>query len=145
MHYYRTFQQVTCSDFNEFWKSTVPYRQDGTGNGQRVNGYNSKKYSKKFLAEARKCEALRYPGKWQCLYYDCGIVGYEVHRKVNRVVNHHIKEVTEIKHYKSKPKHILKGGTLHETHYYVFSYDGRCYDPYEHDGCPAEHDEWSED
>lgn len=144
MHYFRTFQQITCSDFNAFWRETVPYRQDGCGSGYFVNGTNYNKATPKSIEAAHKCESLRYPDKYRCLVYDCGVTGWEVSRKVRKIVRHHIKEVVERRTYKSRPKHILKGGTLKATHYYVFSYDARCYDRYEHGGLPGEHDEWSE-
>jgi hypothetical protein len=51
---------------------------------------------------------------------------------VRKVVNHHIKEVTESRTYKTKPTKGLKGSVIYAIGEYVICYDGRDYDPMEH-------------
>lgn len=147
-HYVRHFMNVSApEDFRTFWSNTVPYRQDGCCSVTVLNR-NYEKVTKASLNKQKpkieNCEALKYVNKWSCVAWDCGVIGWVVTRKVNKIVNHHVKEITERKTYKTKPKHILKGGRLESLHQYVISYDGRCYDRLEHGGFPPEYDEFSE-
>lgn len=139
MHYYSCNRTIDAPDFNEWWKIQEPCERDGAGYGQiqSISSYlnNPKlscndKVNKRAYAKALAKRLI--PGKYQTLVIDCGISGWCCERKVTRVIDHHRKEVTERRYYKTRPKTALKGGRIRAIHSYIYSYDAREYDPLEH-------------
>ena len=83
-------------------------------------------------AEKKYGNFLSYPDSYCCHAVLVGVVGWRSERRVRKVVDHHIKEVTESRTYKTKPTKGLKGSAIYAIGEYVICYDGRDYDPLEH-------------
>lgn len=133
-HYGRMGVPFVCGyDFEKSWRKTLACTRDGcsTVNVKRV--FSDKKFSESLLKRfCKKYEDREDAKSYCCNAYDIGIVGWVIKVKKNRIVNHKRVEVVEEHEYKTKPKRILKGGSLVELHKYIIDYDGRCYDPLEH-------------
>ena len=132
-------------DFRTWWSRQTPCHRDGCTTAY-VKVHSTDTLTKVRLERYRKakpdpfldCENVR---SYTCNAVLIGIIGWCSERKVRKVVNHHIQEVTETRTYKTKPTKGLKGSTISAIGKFVISYDARDYDPYEHGDVP-EDDEW---
>lgn len=132
------------TDFNEAWSKTTEASRDHAGSaGVTIRTLNDGNYTKTAVAKYNKlyCEQngkdapdrfMEYPGSYECHAVLLGVIKWVAVRKVRKIVNHHVKEVTERRTYKSRPKTPLKGSTLYAIGRFRLSYDGREYDPLEH-------------
>ncbi len=121
-------------DFRNYWRNQPACERDGCG---RVN---VSIHSKDRLTSARWERFCKKPNpivdewadKYTCNAVLVGVLRWVVSRKVRHIEDHHVVERTERKSYKSRPKHIVKDGTLYAECRYVCTYDAREYDPLEH-------------
>ncbi|GEM_PF-3290109 len=121
-------------DFRAYWQSQTPCERDGCSSVS-VETWSDKKLTQtrwKRFSKAKNPFLDESTPSYTCHAVMAGVLGWVVTRKVRKVVDHHIQEVLERKSYKSRPKHIVKGGTLFAECRYVCSYDAREYDPLEH-------------
>ena len=127
------------TDFENWWMTQTPFVRDHSGcQGITVKVDSTDNLTKlrrdRFYktAEKKYGDFLGYPGSYCCHAVLVGIVGWRSERRVRKVVDHHIKEVTECRTYKTKPTKGLKGSVIYAIGEYVICYDGRDYDPLEH-------------
>jgi hypothetical protein len=127
------------TDFKNWWMRQIPYTRDHSGS----DGITVKVDSTDNLTKLRRDrfyktvdkkygDFLSYPDSYCCNAVLVGIVGWRSERRVRKVVDHHIKEVTECRTYKTKPTKGLKESVIYAIGEYVICYDGRDYDPLEH-------------
>lgn len=143
MHYRKCFRSIEAPyDFKSFWRQQIPSYRDGCDCIQiNRTDYSKKRATQKrldtFLNTATKhkdvYEGLHSPDSYTVVAYDIGITGYAVVQRKTKNINHKRTEVEVVKNYKSKPSAIPTGSKILEIHRYVISYDGRDYDPLEHD------------
>lgn len=152
MHFVRTHESTEIkfrpgymkTDFNEAWSKTTESSRDHAGSaGVTIRTLNEGNYTKTAMAKYKKiyCEQngkeakdkfMEWPGSYECHVVLLGVTKWVAVRKVRKIVNHHVKEVTERRTYKSRPKTPLKGSTLYAVGKFMVSFDGREYDPLEH-------------
>lgn len=132
------------TDFNEAWSKTTEASRDHAGSaGVTIRTLNEGNFTKTAVAKYAKLyrdrdgkdaqdKFMNWPGSYECHAVLLGVIKWVAVRKVRKIVNHHVKEVTERRTYKSRPKTPLKGSTLYAVGRFMLSYDGREYDPLEH-------------
>lgn len=132
------------TDFKEAWSKTTECSRDGAGHaGVTIRTLNEGNFTKTAVAKYAKLyrdrdgkdapdKFMNWPGSYECHAVLLGVIKWVAVRKVRKIVNHHVKEVTERRTYKSRPKTPLKGSTLYAVGRFMLSYDGREYDPLEH-------------
>ena len=121
-------------DFRAYWREQTPCVRDGCGavsvrvnSDKRLTQSRWQRFSKK-----RDPFVDDWAPSYTCHAIMVGVLGWSVTRKVRHIENHHVVERTERKTYKTRPKHIVKGGTLFAECRFVCSFDARDYDPLEH-------------
>lgn len=132
------------TDFNEAWSKTTEASRDHAGSaGVTIRTLNEGNFTKTAVAKYAKLyrdrdgkdatdRFMECPRSYECHAVLLGVIKWVAVRKVRKIVNHHVKEVTERRTYKSRPKTPLKGSTLYAVGRFMLSYDGREYDPLEH-------------
>ena len=121
-------------DFRTYWENQTPCKRDGCGRIS-VQVLSQKKLTQtrwNRFCKTRNPFIDDWAPSYTCNAVMVGIFAWVVTRKVRRIEDHHVVERTERKTYKTRPKRIVKGGTLYAECRYVCTYDARDYDPLEH-------------
>lgn len=121
-------------DFKAYWQDQQACKRDG------CSSVNVEIWSSKILTQTRlkRFSKTKNPRldenapSYTCNATMAGILAWVVTRKVRHIEDHHVVERTERKSYKTRPKHIVKGGTLYAKCRYICTYDARDYDSMEH-------------
>ena len=121
-------------DFCAYWRNQTPCERDGCGLVRVQVDSTDKLTQSRWKRFCRKRNPFidDWAPSYTCHAIVAGVLGWAVQRKVRRIVDHHVVERTETKHYKSRPSRIVKGGSLYAECRYVCTYDARDYDPLEH-------------
>lgn len=121
-------------DFKAYWRKQVPYERDGCCSVSVQVDSTDKLTNTRWNRFCKKPNPFidEWAPSYTCHAVAAGILGWCVQRRVRHIVNHHVEEALETKSYKTRPKHIIKDGTLYAECRYVCTFDARDYDPLEH-------------